>query len=268
MKRLWQVENIMQRHWVVIRHWSDVDWRRYRQEYINECSNYLSDPPRSNHPVIMLTNGRSHVIFVIWFDLCRSPCRSLLFCIPQMVTVARLLCWSAPGVGGVAGGLNTWRWCWWWWWFVSVLGGGGGADCWTGRRDDTDMDNRPAGEVRLGGGSDEVWRESCVITCIYRNSPWTCIGEPLYSNKPAITRYYVFLLSYLPSESLLHFRNMHFRWQNPFRKVFLTIRKMVRNIFLPVRMTISGTRISVPLSPQVLRHAGSTPHVRVSNPVG
>ena len=74
MKRLWQVENIMQRHWVVIRHWSDVDWRRYRQEYINECSNYLSDPPRSNHPVIMLTNGRSHVIFVIWFDLCRCPC--------------------------------------------------------------------------------------------------------------------------------------------------------------------------------------------------
>ena len=122
----------------------------------------------------------------------------------------------------------------------------------------TDMENRPDEEVRLGGGSDEVWRESCVITCIYRNSPWTCIGEPLYSNKPAITRYYVFLLSYLPSESLLHFRNMHFRWQNPFRKVFLTIRKMVRNIFLPVRMTISGTRISVPLSPQVLRHAGST----------
>ena len=61
----------MQRHSVVVRHWSDVDWRRYRQEYINECSNYLSDPPRSNHPVIMLTNGRSHVIFVIWFvSLC------------------------------------------------------------------------------------------------------------------------------------------------------------------------------------------------------
>jgi hypothetical protein len=51
---------------------------------------------------------------------------------------------------------------------------------------------------------------------------------------------------------------MHFRWENPFRKVFLTIRKMVRNIFLPVRMTVSGTRISVPLSPQVVRHAGST----------
>ena len=87
-------------------------------------------------------------------SLCRSPCRSLLFCIPQVVTVALLLCWSAPGVvGGVVAGLNTW-WC--RWWFVSVLGGGGGADCWTGRRDDTDMDNRPAGEVRLGGGSDEV----------------------------------------------------------------------------------------------------------------
>ena len=39
---------------------------------------------------------------------------------------------------------------------MSVLGGGGGgADCWTGRRDDTDMENRPAGEVRLDGGSDE-----------------------------------------------------------------------------------------------------------------
>ena len=73
-----------------------------------------------------------------------------------------------------------------------------------------------------------------------------------------IPRYYVFLLLYLPSALLLHFRNMHFRWRNPFRKVFLTIRKMVRNIFLPVRMTISGTRISVPLSPQVVRHAGST----------
>ena len=22
-----------------------------------------------------------------------------------------------------------------------------------------------------------------MITCIYRNSPWTCIGDPLYSNK-------------------------------------------------------------------------------------
>ena len=67
--------------------------------------------------------------------------------------MARLLCWSAPGVvvGGVVAGLNRW-WC--RWWFVSVLGGGG-ADCWTGRRDDTDMDNRPAGEVRLDGGSDE-----------------------------------------------------------------------------------------------------------------
>ena len=97
-----------------------------------------------------------------------------------------------------------------------------------------------------------------MITCIYRNSPWTCIGDPLYSNKPAITRYYVFLLLYLPSALLLHFRNMHFRWLNPFRKVFLTIRKMVRNIFLLVRMTISGTRISVPLSPQVVRHADST----------
>ena len=130
----------------------------------------------------MLTNGRSHVIFVIRFVSlvrCVGVRVRLLFCIPQ-VTVARLLCWSAPGVvGGVVAGLNTWR-C---WWFVSVLGGGGGADCWTGRRDDTDMDNRPAGEVRLGGGSDEVWRESCVITCIYRNSPWTCIGDPLYSNK-------------------------------------------------------------------------------------
>ena len=73
-----------------------------------------------------------------------------------------------------------------------------------------------------------------------------------------IPRYYVFLLLYLPSALLLHFRNMHFRWRNPFRKVFLTIRKMVRNIFLPVRMTISGTWISVPLSPQVVRHAGST----------
>ena len=250
----------MQRHWVVIRHWSDVDWRRYRLEYINECSNYLSDP--HDRITLWLCWPMGDRMWFSWYDLCRlfavsvSVSVRLLFCIPQ-VTVARLLCWSAPGVVGVVAGLNTWR-CWWWWWFVSVLGGGGGADCWTGRRDDTDMDNRPAGEVRLGGGSDEVWRESCVITCIYRNSPWTCIGEPLYSNKPAITRYYVFLLSYLPSESLLHFRNMHFRWQNPFRKVFLTIRKMVRNIFLPVRMTISGTRISVPLSPQVLRHAGST----------
>ena len=63
------------------------------------------------------------------------------------MTMARLLCWSAPGVG--VAGLNTW------WWFVSVLGGGGGADCWIGRRDDTDMENRPAEEVRLGGGSDE-----------------------------------------------------------------------------------------------------------------
>ena len=26
---------------------------------------------------------------------------------------------------------------------------------WIGRRDDTDMENRPAGEMRLGGGSDE-----------------------------------------------------------------------------------------------------------------
>lgn len=26
---------------------------------------------------------------------------------------------------------------------------------WIGRRDDTDMTNRPAAEVRLGGGSDE-----------------------------------------------------------------------------------------------------------------
>lgn len=119
---------------------------------------------------------------MIWFvSLVRCVGVRLLFCISQ-VTMARLLCWSAPGVGGggVVAGLNTWR-C--WWWFVSVLGGGGGADCWTGRRDDTDMDNRPAGEVRLGGGSDEEWRESCVITCIYRNSPWTCIGDPLYSNK-------------------------------------------------------------------------------------
>ena len=97
-----------------------------------------------------------------------------------------------------------------------------------------------------------------MITCIYRNSPWTCIGDPLYSNKPAITRYYVFLLSYLPSALLLHFRNMHFRWQIPFRKVFLTIRKMFRNVFLPVRMTISWTRISALLSPQVHRHAGGT----------
>ena len=97
-----------------------------------------------------------------------------------------------------------------------------------------------------------------MITCIYRNSPWTCIGDLVYSNKPAITRYCAFLLSYLPSALLLHFRNMHFRWQNPFRKVFLTIRKMVRNIFLPVRMTISGTRISALLSPQVHRHAGVT----------
>lgn len=204
-----------------------------------------------------------------WYDLCRLVAVSVSVSVSVVLyspggEVTRLLCWSAPGVGGgVVAGLNTWR-C---WWFVSVLGGG--ADCWMwiGRRHYTDMENRPAGEVRLGGGSDEEWRESCVITCIYRNSPWTCIGEPLYSNKPAITRYYVFLLSYLPSESLLHFRNMHFRWQNPFRKVFLTIRKMVRNIFLPVRMTISGTRISVPLSPQVLRHAGST-WGGVSNPVG
>ena len=90
------------------------------------------------------------------------------------------------------------------------------------------------------------------------NSPWTCIGDPLYSNKPAITRYCAFLLSYLPSALLLHFRNMHFRWETPFRKVFLTIRKMLRDIFLPVRMTISGTRISALLSPQVLRHAGGT----------
>ena len=200
---------------------------------------------------------------MIWFVSLVRCVGLCCFVFPRWL--ALLLCWSAPGVL-VGGGLITWR-CWWWWWFVSVLGGGGGADCWTGRRDDTDMDNRPAGEVRLGGGSDEVWRESCVITCIYRNSPWTCIGEPLYSNKPAITRYYVFLLSYLPSALLLHFRNMHFRWRNPFRKVFLTIRKMVRNIFLPVRMTISGTRISVPLSPQVLRHAGST-WGWVSNPVG
>ena len=97
-----------------------------------------------------------------------------------------------------------------------------------------------------------------MITCIYRNSPWTCIGDPLYSNKPAITRYCAFLLSYLPSALLLHFRNMHFRWETPFRKVFLTIRKMLRDIFLPVRMTISGTRISALLSPQVHRHAGGT----------
>ena len=99
---------------------------------------------------------------------------------------------------------------------------------------------------------------SCVITCIYMNSPWTCIGDPLYSNKPAITRYCAFLLSYLPSALLLHFRNMHFRWETPFRKVFLTIRKMLRDIFLPVRMTISGTRISALLSPQVLGHGGGT----------
>ena len=117
---------------------------------------------------------------------------------------------------------------------------------------------RPAVEVRLGRGSDEEWRESWVITCIYRNSPWTCIGDPCYSNKPAITRYCAFLLSYLPSALLLHFRNMHFRWQISFRKVFLTIRKMFRNVFLPVRMTISGTLISALLSPQVLWHAGST----------
>ena len=97
-----------------------------------------------------------------------------------------------------------------------------------------------------------------MITCIYRNSPWTCIGDLVYSNKPAITRYCAFLLLYLQSALLLHFRNMHFRWQIPFRKVFLTIRKMFRNVFLPVRMTISGTRISALLSPQVLGHAGGT----------
>ena len=135
MKRIWQVENIMQRHWVVIRHWSDVDWRRYRQEYINECSNYLSDPPRSNHPVSMLTNGRSYVIFVIDVDVV-ARCWSVSFCFPSSGDAggvvagwrlwARLLCWSAPG-GVVREGLNTCR-----WWFVSVLGGGGGADCWSG----------------------------------------------------------------------------------------------------------------------------------------
>ena len=132
MKRIWQVENIMQRHWVGIRHWSDVDWRRYRQEYINECSNYLWDPPRSNHPVIMLTNGRSHVIFVIWFvSLGRCVCvrASVVLYSPGGGEVARLLCWSAPGVAG----LNTWR-CWWCWWFVSVVGGGGADWTWIGRR--------------------------------------------------------------------------------------------------------------------------------------
>ncbi len=141
MKRIWQVENIMQRHWVVVRHWSDVDWRRYRQGCINECSNYFWDPPRSNHPVIMLTNGRSHVIFVIcWFDVVGVRCPSLVsvslvysseddaaaVVVAGWLWMALLLCWSAPGVGG---GLNTW-WC--RWWFVSVLGGGVGADCWTG----------------------------------------------------------------------------------------------------------------------------------------
>ena len=88
----------MQRRAVVVRHGSDVDWRRYRQEYINECSNYLSDPPRPNHPVIMLTSGRSHVIFVIW---CRRSvgrsvgvrCLSPFLCFPFLRWLCCCCCW-------------------------------------------------------------------------------------------------------------------------------------------------------------------------------
>ena len=200
---------------------------------------------------------------MIWFVSlvrCVGVRPSVLFCIPQVVTMARLLCWSAPGVGGggVVAGLNTWR-C---WWFVSVLGGGGGADCWMwiGRRRHSQLTCRidrlrrcVSVEVRMKNDGSPAW--SLAFIGIPRGH--VLVTRYIRINLE-IPRYYVFLLSYLPSESLLHFRNMHFRWRNPFRKVFLTIRKMVRNIFLPVRMTVSGTRISVPLSPQVVRHAGST----------
>lgn len=155
----------MQRHSVVVRHWSDVNWRRYRQEYINECSNYLSDPPRSNHPVIMLTNGRSHVIFVI-YDLCRCPCLCC-FVFPRWRggEVARLLCWSAPGVVG-GEGLNTWR-CWWCWWFVSVLGGG--ADCWTGCGLEGDGTRNWHGGESTGWGGASRWRIGWRMTGVLRD---------------------------------------------------------------------------------------------------
>ena len=72
-----------------------MDWRRYRQEYINECSNYLSDPPRPNHPVIMLTSGRSHAIFVIDVDVVgRWVCgvgRSLSVSLPQVMLLLVVL---------------------------------------------------------------------------------------------------------------------------------------------------------------------------------
>lgn len=66
------------------------------------------------------------------------------------MTMALLLCWSAPGVGvGVGEGLNTW-WC--RWWFVSVLGGGVGADCWTG----CGLEGETTLTTRCGGAS--WWR--------------------------------------------------------------------------------------------------------------
>lgn len=256
----------MQRHWVVVRHWSDVDWRRYRQEYINECSNYLWDPPRSNHPVIMLTSGRSHAIFVIDVHVvvgrsvgrCAVSVSVSLFSLPQVMLLLLVLLLDDYGPVTMLVGTRSRRRT--EYVVVSMVVRVRARRRWS--RLDVDWKERrhwrPAEEMRLGGGSDEEWRVSCVITCIYRNSPCTCIGDPCYSNKPAITRYCAFLLSYLPSALLLHFRNMNFRWQNPFRKVFLTIRKMFRNVFLPVRMTISGTWISALLSPQVHRHAGVT----------